>query len=79
MYRRQGVQKKGVKKKDVQKRLPAHVHTGMVQAGRDNHMVNAIQSNNVELDDRGYIYVADRAGTGMHIVKLTGDAAKAAQ
>jgi len=48
-------------------------------AGRDNHMVNAIQSNNVELDDRGYIYVADRAGTGMHIVKLTGDAAKAVQ
>ena len=30
-------------------------------------MVNAIQSNNVELDDRGYIYVADRAGTGMRI------------
>jgi hypothetical protein len=48
-------------------------------AGRDNHMVNAIQSNNVELDDSGYIYVADRAGTGMHIVKLTGDAAKAVQ
>jgi hypothetical protein len=45
--------------------------------GRDNHMVNAIQSNNVELDDRGYIYLADRAGTGMHIIKLTGDAVKA--
>jgi len=46
-------------------------------AGRDNHMVNAIQTNNVELDDRGYIYIADRAGTGMHILKLTGDALKA--
>jgi hypothetical protein len=31
----------------------------------------------VELDDRGYIYIADRAGTGMHILKLTGDALKA--
>lgn len=47
--------------------------------GRDNHMVNAIQTNNVELDDRGYIYIADRAGTGMHIIKLTGEAAKAAE
>jgi hypothetical protein len=44
---------------------------------RTNHTVNAIQTNNVELDDRGYIYLADRAGTGMHIVRLTG-AAKAA-
>lgn len=43
-------------------------------AGRNNHMVNAIQTNNVELDDRGYIYLADRAGTGMHILKLTGAA-----
>lgn len=43
--------------------------------GRDNHMVNAIQTNNVELDDRGLIYIADRAGTGMHILKLTGAAA----
>jgi hypothetical protein len=34
----------------------------------------AIQSNNVETDDRGYIYVVDRANTGMHILELTGDA-----
>jgi len=33
-----------------------------------------IQSNNVEVDDRGYIYVADRANTGLHILELTGDA-----
>jgi hypothetical protein len=44
---------------------------------RTNHMVKAIQTNNVELDDRGYIYIADRAGTGMHILRLTG-AARAA-
>jgi len=37
-----------------------------------------IQTNNVELDDRGLIYSADRAGTGMHIVRLTGHAAEIA-
>jgi hypothetical protein len=30
----------------------------------------AIQSNNVEVDDRGYIYVVDRANTGMHILQF---------
>ena len=34
----------------------------------------AIQTNNVEVDDRGYIYTADRANTGMHILELTGAA-----
>jgi hypothetical protein len=35
-----------------------------------------IQTNNVELDDRGFIYSADRAGTGLHIIRLTGHAAE---
>ena len=35
-----------------------------------------IETNNVELDDRGLIYSADRAGTGMHIIRLTGRAAE---
>jgi hypothetical protein len=34
----------------------------------------AIQSNNTETDDRGYIYVVDRANTGLHILELTGEA-----
>jgi hypothetical protein len=34
----------------------------------------AIQSNNVEKDDRGYVYVVDRANTGMHILELSGEA-----
>jgi hypothetical protein len=34
----------------------------------------AIQSNNVETDERGYIYVVDRANTGLHILELTGEA-----
>ncbi len=35
-----------------------------------------IQTNNVEVDDRGYIYIVDRAGSGMHILRLTGEAAQ---
>ena len=42
-------------------------------AGQDRCKV-AIQTNNVEVDDRGYIYLVDRANTGMHIVELTGEA-----
>ena len=34
----------------------------------------AIQTNNVEVDDRGFVYLADRANTGLHIVELTGEA-----
>ncbi len=34
----------------------------------------AIQTNNVEVDERGYIYIVDRANTGMHILELTGSA-----
>jgi len=38
----------------------------------------AIQTNNVDVDDRGYVYAVDRANTGMHIVELTGTARQAA-
>ena len=37
-----------------------------------------IQTNNVEIDDRGLIYSADRAGSGLHIIRLTGPAAAVA-
>jgi hypothetical protein len=40
---------------------------------------NAAQNDYVEFDDRGYIYAADRAGTGVTILSLTGDALKATQ
>jgi hypothetical protein len=36
----------------------------------------AIQTNNVEVDERGFVYLADRANTGLHIVRLAGEAAK---
>ena len=45
--------------------------------GEDRRKV-AIQTNNVETDDRGYIYIVDRANTGMHILELTGEARKLA-
>jgi hypothetical protein len=38
----------------------------------------AIQTNNVEVDDRGYVYAVDRANTGLHILELTGEAKKIA-
>ena len=38
----------------------------------------AIQSNNVEVDDRGFVYVVDRADTGVHILELTGSAREVA-
>jgi hypothetical protein len=38
----------------------------------------AIQTNNVEVDDRGYVYLVDRANTGLHIVELKGKARKIA-
>jgi hypothetical protein len=37
----------------------------------------AIQTNNVEVDERGYIYAVDRANTGLHILRLTGAAREA--
>ncbi|GAC1334612.1 MAG: hypothetical protein NVSMB26_17630 [Beijerinckiaceae bacterium] len=41
--------------------------------GQDRCKV-AIQTNNVETDERGYIYAVDRANTGLHILELTGSA-----
>ena len=38
----------------------------------------AIQTNNVEVDNRGLIYIVDRANTGMHILKAKGKLARIA-
>jgi hypothetical protein len=35
-------------------------------------------TNNVEVDERGYIYAVDRAGLGMHVLELAGEARKVA-
>jgi hypothetical protein len=45
-----------------------------VGTGAEEKCKVAIQTNNVEVDDRGYIYIVDRANTGLHILELTGSA-----
>ena len=49
-----------------------------VGEGADQNCKVAIQTNNVDVDDRGYVYAVDRANTGMHIVEITGSARQAA-
>ena len=49
-----------------------------VGSGAEEHCKVAIQTNNVEVDDRGYIYITDRANTGLHILELTGTAREVA-
>ena len=49
-----------------------------VGTGANERCKVAIQTNNVEVDDRGHIYIVDRANTGMHILDLTGGARKVA-
>ena len=44
----------------------------------EEHCAKVIQTNNVEVDDRGYIYIVDRANNGMHILELTGPARRVA-
>jgi len=42
--------------------------------GQENVARQVIQTNNVATDDRGYIYIVDRANTGMHVLELQGKA-----
>jgi hypothetical protein len=49
-----------------------------VGTGADERCKVAVQTNNVEVDDRGYIYIVDRANTGLHILELTGSARQVA-
>jgi hypothetical protein len=49
-----------------------------VKVGEQQRCKVAIQTNNVDVDDRGYIYIVDRANTGLHILELTGEARKVA-
>lgn len=49
-----------------------------VGTGANQHCRTAIQTNNLDVDDRGYIYAADRANTGLHILQLTGSARQVA-
>jgi len=57
---------------------PVNARTEAQCTGGDPKCQPATQTNNVEVDDRGYIYSVDRAGSGMHILQLTADGKKAA-
>jgi hypothetical protein len=46
--------------------------------GNPSVCVPAVQTNNVATDDRGFIYIVDRANSGMHVLRLTGKAAEIA-
>ena len=52
--------------------------TRCIKVDGEDRCKTAIQSNNLETGDRGYIYVVDRANTGMHVLELTGEARKIA-
>jgi hypothetical protein len=41
-----------------------------IKIGASERCKVAIQTNNVEVDDRGNIYIVDRANTGMHILQF---------
>lgn len=46
--------------------------------GAQQHCASVIQTDNVEVDGRGYVYIVDRNYTGLHILELTGPARKIA-
>jgi len=46
--------------------------------GDSNVCRQVVQTNNVATDDRGCVYIVDRANTGLHVLKLEGDANKIA-
>ena len=54
--------------------VTANTTESCVTIDKVRHCDKAIQTNNVNLDDRGYIYAVDRASTGLHILELTGPA-----
>ncbi len=51
---------------------------GFVTVDVKDRCKTVIQTNNVETDARGYVYIVDRANTGLHILELTGSAREAA-
>src|SRR5258708_14285710 len=54
--------------------VTARTEKRCVGQGTEERCKIAIQTNNVEVDERGYIYAVDRANTGIHILRLTGAA-----
>jgi hypothetical protein len=55
--------------------IPATTENTCQKASDTATCKSVIQTNNVETDERGFIYIVDRANTGLHVLKLTGEAA----
>jgi hypothetical protein len=49
-----------------------------VKVGGQDRCKTAIQTNNVETDERGFVYIVDRANTGLHVLELSGPARQVA-
>ncbi|HUQ52176.1 MAG TPA: hypothetical protein VM692_08130 [Gammaproteobacteria bacterium] len=63
--------------KEVARFIPevtANTTESCIEIGGTRQCDRAIQTNNVNIDDRGYIYAVDRASTGLHVLELTGAA-----
>jgi hypothetical protein len=63
--------------KEVARYIPevtANTTESCIEIGGVRQCDRAIQTNNVNVDDRGYIYALDRAATGLHVLELTGAA-----
>jgi hypothetical protein len=63
--------------KEVARYIPevtANTAESCIEIAGTRHCDRAIQTNNVNLDDRGYVYAVDRASTGLHVLELTGSA-----
>jgi hypothetical protein len=61
--------------KEVARFIPevtANTTESCIEIDGSRHCDRAIQTNNVNLDDRGYIYAVDRASTGLHVLELAG-------
>jgi len=58
--------------------VTANTEARCVKVNGQERCRTAIQTNNVEVDDRGYIYAVDRANTGLVILALDGAARAAA-
>ena len=62
--------------KEVGFYIPAtneHTEPSCVKTAEGRHCKTAIVTNNVEVDDRGYVYMTDRARSGLHILEPTGE------
>jgi hypothetical protein len=66
----------GVRIWDIREpQAPVEVGFYVPEANANTRVPDGYMTNNVEIDDRGFIYVVDRNGAGLDILQLTGKAA----